>query len=320
MMRFLYQIRRVVVLLILSLLPMSFAAADLKNFCDRLPRAAYAAFEKHESSNEWFEVYEVEPGIFAIYEPFQWQEVISYLITGSDFSLLFDTGNGIGDIKAVTNQLTNKPIKVLNSHSHYDHIGGNYSFETILSPSTESSFIRSKGVGNDVVSPEVSAEALCKDLPEGVTTKNHRIKSFVITEKVLDGDIIDLGSRQLEVLLITGHTDDSIALLDREEGFLWTGDTLYEGPIWLWFPETDLAAYKASIARLSKLVPEITALFPAHNTAKAEPALITAVEEAFAQVIEGKASSRPTWEGVVTFDFRGFGFLMREDYTSVKNH
>jgi glyoxylase-like metal-dependent hydrolase (beta-lactamase superfamily II) len=141
----------------------------------------------------------------------------------------------------------------------------------------------------------------------------------VITEKVQDGDIIDLGIRQLEVLLITGHTDDSIALLDRDAGFLWTGDTLYEGPIWLWAPETDLAAYKASITRLSKLVPQLTTLFPAHNTARADPALITAVEGAFAQVIEGKASSRPTWEGVVTFDFEGFGFLMREDHTRLKD-
>jgi glyoxylase-like metal-dependent hydrolase (beta-lactamase superfamily II) len=320
MMGILYQIRRVVVPLILTLLPWSFAAADLKNFCDRLPRAAYAAFEKHESSNDWFEVYEIEPGIFAIYEPFQWQEVISYLITGSEFSLLFDTGNGIGDIKAITNQLTNKPVKVLNSHSHIDHIGGNYSFKTILSPSTEFSFIRSRGVGNEVVSPEVSAEALCKELPQGVTDKNHRIKSYLITEKVQDGDIIDLGIRRLEVLLITGHTDDSIALLDRDAGFLWTGDSLYEGPIWLWAPETDLAAYKASITRLSKLVPQLTSLFPAHNTTRVDPGLITAVERAFAQVIEGKATSRPTWEGVVTFDFKGFGFLMREDYTRLKEH
>ncbi|TFG39606.1 MAG: hypothetical protein E4H42_05715, partial [Chromatiales bacterium] len=49
-------------------------AADLDSFCDRLPRAAYADFRKHKASDDWFEVYEVEPGIFAIYEPFQWQE------------------------------------------------------------------------------------------------------------------------------------------------------------------------------------------------------------------------------------------------------
>jgi glyoxylase-like metal-dependent hydrolase (beta-lactamase superfamily II) len=44
-----------------------------------------------------------------------------------------------------------------------------------------------------------------------------------------------------QILHITGHTDDSIALLDAEAGFLWTGDSFYEGPIWLYFPEIDLA-------------------------------------------------------------------------------
>ncbi|MGB5490483.1 MAG: hypothetical protein WBM76_06620, partial [Woeseiaceae bacterium] len=56
------------------------SAAGLDRFCDRLPRDAYGAFDKHAASNDWFEVYEVATNTFAIYEPFQWQEVISYLI------------------------------------------------------------------------------------------------------------------------------------------------------------------------------------------------------------------------------------------------
>jgi len=47
-------------------------AAAMGSFCDRLPRPAYAAYQKHQTSNDWFEVYEVEPNIWAIYEPFQW--------------------------------------------------------------------------------------------------------------------------------------------------------------------------------------------------------------------------------------------------------
>jgi hypothetical protein len=70
------------------LAPLAASAADLATFCERLPRPAYAAFEKHAASNDWFEVYEVASGIFAIYEPFQWQEVISYLIIGAGSALL----------------------------------------------------------------------------------------------------------------------------------------------------------------------------------------------------------------------------------------
>ncbi len=299
----------------IAIVPFAVSFADLENFCERLPRPAYAAFQKHAVSNDWFEVYEVEPGIWAIYEPFQWQEVISYLIIGTDTALLFDTGNGIGNIKAIVDQLTDKPVQVLNSHTHFDHIGGNYRFEKILSVATDFSIANSKGLKSEMVAMEVSAEALCKGLPNGVTQENHQIRPFGITGQVREGDVIDIGNRKLEILQIPGHTNDSIALLDREAGFLWTGDSFYEGPIWLYFPETDLAAYKQSIARLAALAPRLKALFPAHNTPKADPAMLFEVQKAFDLVLEGKAKPVPAWEGTVTFEFEGFGFLMRANYT-----
>lgn len=299
----------------ISLTPFVIHAADLTSFCERLPRPAYASLAKHPSSTTWFEVYKVEPGVFAIYEPFQWQEVISYLITGDDRALLFDTGNGMGNIKAIVDQLTDKPVTVLNSHTHFDHIGGNHRFEEILSVSTDFSVENSHGVANETVTMEASPEALCKGLPEGITQATHRIKPFVITGTVQEGDVIDLGGRRLEVLRVPGHTDDAIVLLERESGFLWTGDTFYEGPVWLYFPETDLAAYRQSIARLASLAPTLTALFPAHNTPRANPDLLIKAQQAFELVLEGKATPVPTWEGVVTFEFEGFGFLMREDNT-----
>lgn len=293
------------------------AFAELDGFCDRLPRSAYSSFEKSPISTDWFEVYEVEPDVWAIYEPFQWQEVISYLIIGDDSALLFDTGNGLGNIKAIVDQLTDNPVQVLNSHSHFDHVGGNYQYQSILSPATEFSIANSRGNDSQQIRTEASAAALCKGLPQGVTEENHRINPYSITAKVMDGDVIDLGSRKLEVLLIPGHTDDSLALLDRDSGLLWTGDSFYEGPIWLFFPETDLAAYEKSLARLVALVPQLTALLPAHNTPRVNPAMLIETQKALKIVFQGKAEPVPTWEGVVTFEFEGFGFLMREGYTTV---
>lgn len=293
------------------------AHADLESFCDRLPRSAYSSLEKSDISTDWFEVYEVEPDVWAIYEPFQWQEVISYLIIGSDSALLFDTGNGIGNIKAVVDQLTDRPVQVLNSHSHFDHVGGNHQFKEILSPSTQFSIASSRGNYSQQVKLEASAEALCKGLPAGVTRENHHIRPYLITTQVKDGDIVDLGSRKLEVLQIPGHTDDSVALLDRESGLLWTGDSFYEGPIWLFFPETDLAAYKVSIARLVALVPQLKALLPSHNTPRASPMMLVETQKALELVLQGKAKPIPNGDGTVEFEFEGFGFLMREDYTTI---
>lgn len=295
--------------------PVSYAsAADLESFCDRLPRSAYADYQKHETSNDWFEVYEIEPNIWAIYEPFQWQEVISYLIVGSESAVLFDTGNGIGNIKSIVNQLTDRPVRVLNSHSHFDHIGGNYQFDEILSVATEFSLGRTNGLKSDELSMEVSPAALCTSLPVGVTKENHQTRAFTISRKIADGDVLDIGGRKLEVLQVPGHTDDAIALLDRDAGFLWSGDSFYEGPIWLFFPETDLVAYQKSVAKLASLVPGLKAVFPAHNTPKSDPALITQLRENLDRVLAGKVVPVPVSEGNVEFRFDGFSLLMRENY------
>jgi len=290
------------------------SAAEMGSFCDRLPRAAYSAYKKHKTSNDWFEVYEVEKNVWAISEPFQWQEVISYLIVGTEQAVLFDTGNGIGDLKAIVDQLTNKPVQVLNSHSHFDHIGGNYQFEKILSVSTEFTIKNSIGIHNDQVTMEASPEALCNGLPKGVTHKEHQIRPFVIDSVVKDGDIIDIGGRTLEVLETPGHTDDAIALLDRDAGFLWLGDSFYEGPIWMFFPETDLVAYQKSITRLAGLVPELTAVFPAHNTPKVRPELLLELHEKLDLILSGKIHPTPVDDGNVEFKFSEFSLLMRENY------
>ncbi len=71
------------------------------------------------------------PGVLAIYEPHQAEETISYLILGKKMALLFDTGMGISDIRKVTGELTQLPIVVLNSHTHNDHVGGNWQFDTV---------------------------------------------------------------------------------------------------------------------------------------------------------------------------------------------
>ncbi len=119
--------------------------ADKDNWWDSLPRPEWGAFEKVAINDDWFEVYRIDDEIYAIYEPGQFEEVISFLIVGSDFALMFDTGLGIGNIRNVVDQLTDLDIVVLNSHTHYDHIGGNHLFDTVYGTSLEYSATRSLG-------------------------------------------------------------------------------------------------------------------------------------------------------------------------------
>src|SRR5216684_8250228 len=94
-------------------------------WCKKHPRPAYSKLERVPTADPWFEVYRIRSGVFAIYEPHQFEEVISYLILGERRALLFDTGLGVGAISQVVRQLTPLPVTVLNSHTHFDHTGGN---------------------------------------------------------------------------------------------------------------------------------------------------------------------------------------------------
>ncbi len=284
----------------------------LGTFCERLPRPEFAALERHSASDDWFEVYAIRPDTYAIYEPWQWQEVISWLIVGEETALLFDTGNGIGDIARVVGRLTQRPVTVLNSHSHFDHVGGNHAFSSILSTMSAFSTARSAGLPHEAVAEEVSSQALCRELPAGFRGSEHRVRPYALSEKVEDGQTIDLGGRVLQVLTVPGHAPDSLALFEAKTGYLWSGDTFYVGPIWLYAEETDLDAYRRSLERLVALVPSLTAIFPAHNTPEASPTLLREALSGFDAMRAGALPPEPAWPGTVTYEVGAFSFLVRE--------
>lgn len=289
---------------------------SMGEFCKRLPRSDYEKLDQVDVDDLWFQVYQVAPGVKAIYEPHQWQETISYLIEGESKALLFDTGNGIGDIHGLVKRLTNKPVSVLNSHSHFDHVGGNHAFKRIYGMNTAFTNQRQKGISNKDISEEVSAAALCRPLPKGVSEKTHSGRPYKISKRIEDGYIFKLGGRSLEVIHVPGHTPDAIALIDRDQGLLWTGDTFYAGPIWLYAAETNLVAYGQSIDRLLLELPNVTTLLPAHNTPLVSADLLPRLKHAFSKVISGRAKRQESFNGTVIYSIEGesaFSFLLRDN-------
>ncbi|MFT6406872.1 MAG: glyoxylase-like metal-dependent hydrolase (beta-lactamase superfamily II) [Arenicella sp.] len=289
---------------------------SMGEFCNKLPRADYADLEKVDDPDSWFQVYQVAVGVKAIYEAHQWQETISYLIEGKSKALLFDTGNGIGDIHGLVKRLSDKPITVLNSHSHSDHVGGNHAFKRVYGMTTRFTSERQKGILNKDIGEEVSAAALCRPLPKGVSEETHVGRPYKISKRIEDGYIFELGGRRIEVIHVPGHTPDATALIDREQGLLWTGDTFYAGPIWLYAPETDLLAYAKSLDRLVLELPNVTTLLPAHNTPLVSAEILPSVRRAFTQVINGSAKRQESFQGTVIYSIEGesrFSFLLRDN-------
>ncbi len=285
------------------------AAAQQPQWCKKLPRPAYAKLERVPVADSWFEVYKIRPGVFAIYEPHQLEEVISYLIIGSNRALLFDTGMGISNIKAVVETLTRLSVSVLNSHTHNDHVGDNWRFDDIYGMDTDFTRANARGSKQDAQA-ELAPGELCGSLPKGFDAEAYATKPFHITHWLHDGDAIDLGGRTLKVIATPGHTPDAIALLDTQNGLLFTGDSFYLGPIYLYRPETDLDAYVSSMQRLAALVPRVQLLLPSHNLPVADPSYLPKVVTAIQRVRQGEVKAIST-DGKHEYVFGDFSFLMQ---------
>jgi glyoxylase-like metal-dependent hydrolase (beta-lactamase superfamily II) len=254
-------------------------------------------------------VYRIRTGVFAIYEPHQLEEVISYLIVGDRKALLFDTGLGIGNIQAVVAGLTKLPVRVVNSHTHNDHVGDNWRFSNVYGMDTDFTRASARGSKEDAQA-ELAPEEICGSLPRGFDAKSYATKPFHVTHWLHDGDEIDLGGRTLRVIATPGHTPDAIALLDNKNGLLFTGDTFYAGPIYLYRPETDLDAYLASVQKLASLAPHLQLLLPSHNVPVADPSNLSKVVSAMQQVRRGEVKPVAKDEKH-EYIFEGFSFLMR---------
>ena len=289
--------------------PVLFAQGQVPDWCRALPRLEYKRLQRVPVSDSWFEVFEVAPAVFALYEPHQAEETIGYLIVGDKRAVLFDTGMGISDIRQVTAALTKLPIVVLNSHTHNDHVGGNWQFATIYAMDTDFTRANARGSREDAQS-EVAPDQICGELPKGFDRKTYATRPWKITAYVHDGDRIDLGGRSLEIIATPGHTPDAISLLDGDHGLLFTGDTYYPGTIWLYRPETDLKAYSASIRRLAALAPRIKMVLGAHNIPVAPPSILPHLVTAFEAVHSGKIRAIPASPGKVTYNVDDISFLM----------
>lgn len=294
----------------LILLSSSAFAQNIPEWCKALPRPEYRGLERIAVSDPWFEVYRVAPGVMAIYEPHQSEETIGYLITGSTSALLFDTGMGISDVKKLVAGLTKLPVVVLNSHTHDDHVGGNWQFDTVYGMDTDFTRANARGSKSDAQG-EIGPDDICGKLPAGFDRDTYATRPWKITAFKHDGDKIDLGGRTLEILATPGHTPDAICLFDRAHGLLFTGDTYYPAAIWLHRPETDLDAYAASIRRLAALAPQVKFVLGAHNVPVASPSVLPRLAEAFAAVRAGRVAPTSVKGGKALYKVGEISFLMR---------
>ena len=256
----------------------------------------------------WFEVRSPEPGVFTIAEPLHEERVKSYLVVGAEQAVLLDTGMGIGNISGLVDDLTDRPITVVNSHAHWDHIGGNRWFRTILIHEAEAGVLE-RGIDNARLRRHLAPERLLGALPPGVDVSTIAFPPTPAAALLRGGEIIDLGDRALEVIHAPGHSPGGIVLLDRSGGALFSADVAYPGRLYCQFADSDLTSYRATMARLANLAPILRAVYPAHGGSPMDPAMLPQMRDALDQVAAGRPPDAVE-AGIATHDFDAFAVLV----------
>ncbi len=203
---------------------------------------------------EWFMPFMLNSRTYAFFEDGQDEEVFSFLIVGSERSILWDTGLGIGTLRERAEDLAVSPVIVLNSHEHPDHIGGNREFDEIWCYNDALCVQRlTEGYSHELLIElfSLDPEAITIPLPHSFDLNTYAVTGKAPTGTVEDGQIIDLGDVRLEVIYTPGHTSGSIMLLDEEDAVLFAGDSFYEGPIYLCFSNSSLEDYVASMKKVA---------------------------------------------------------------------
>lgn len=222
-------------------------------------------------ADPWFAIEWQPDDILRIWEPHvsRLLRANMFLVRGRDRDMLVDAGMGVASLRRFLTPLLDKPVVLVLTHTHVDHVGSAAEFpeEILIHPSeahllshppgdmsiryddyTEERKAGLRAAGFDTQGYAIAA------LPHlGYDPGTWKIEPAQATRLVDDGDIVDLGDRQFEVLHLPGHTPGSIGLWEAEKNLLIGGDAIYDGLIIDTLAESDPDAYRPTMERMRAL-------------------------------------------------------------------
>jgi glyoxylase-like metal-dependent hydrolase (beta-lactamase superfamily II) len=217
----------------------------------------------------WFATEDVGDGVTLVTEPYAAEFIRGnfFVVDCGDETLFVDSGLGLATIATEMPGAMERPATLVLTHAHNDHRGGAPEFDVRLAHRLEQDVLAARAHGRTRPRdwpPEnlQAADAAGYTFPEymlerephpGFDPDLYWIEPAPATAFVDDGDTIEVGTRAFTVLHVPGHTPGGIGLIEERTGVLFSGDILYEGPLVDGLPESNLADFAASVARIRDL-------------------------------------------------------------------
>lgn len=228
--------------------------------------------------SDWYQIEEIDSNTFIISEPYSSQGNSCFLIIGDDKAFLIDAGSGENKKESIyktASKLTNKPITLILSHFHFDHIGFIDDFDRIAIADeqipdkkqfTENSLILSK------------RETLYQD---SILIK---IAYQIETRKDLD-----LGNRKIQIINTPGHSTNSITVIDNDNKYLFAGDLIYNGLLLI----DNLDSYLNSIDLILSITSDNYKIYGAHGKPDVKYNKLVEIKQAITDFRSDSISYKP---------------------------
>jgi hydroxyacylglutathione hydrolase len=211
-----------------------------------------------------------------------------YLVEGNDRAILIDAGTRIKDLDKIVASITSKPVTLVATHVHPDHTGSaiNYFPELYINPADT--------IGIPQMMPDYKGEV----------------------KFLKDGEIIDLGGRQLEVIFTPGHTPGSTSFIDKEAGYGFSGDAFGSGNLLL---TTNFSTLIATCEKMSKIMEKygIKIMYPGHYFGS-NPETKQRVDDVLTlskDILSGKVKGQENPRGMLGLNFVVSDYGVRINYS-----
>ena len=169
---------------------------------------------------------------------------------GSDRCVLVDPGDDVQKIKDRLDGFGVKPAVILLTHGHFDHI---WAVPGITAAYPDVKIYAGRG-----------EDALLHDPELNCTARGHNPMTVNADRLLDDNEEFEAAGLRFTTLAVPGHTAGSVCYYDRENGILFSGDTLFCGSMGRTdLPTGDERAIFESLVRL-RLLPDETCVYPGH--------------------------------------------------------
>ena len=204
---------------------------------------------------DWWRVRAVGDGVTWIDEPHvrEFYRCNVWHVRGRDRDMLVDSGMGVVSLREWVPLVTERPLEAVASHTHFDHVGCHHEFPCRSCHGAEAHLLRAPTRENTFADKYVTDEIFTALPPEPYVSASYAVKAAPATRLLWDGDVVDLGDRQFEVIHTPGHSPGGIALWEAATGVLFSGDIVYDGELIEGTTAQEQAQYIRSMERLLAL-------------------------------------------------------------------